>query len=516
MKRIILFAIAAFAACYTYAQEPADALRLSWTVPSGTARQQAIGGAMGSLGGDITALFVNPAGLGFYKTGDAVITPSYKWSTTKGTFLDRTEKSTDGKFDMGATGFVLAGPANKRNNSIAFSLGFNTTANYRSDVLYRGINHQSSYSQKFLEEVGTIKDPNIVSGSYPFGSSLAFNTYWIDTVSGGSSGNYQFQSRSLGLLSTGLIQEKQVSHRGGIYEGSLGLAVNKNDKFFFGGALGLPFMYYSRDSRFTEADATTDTSNKFDYAEFRENLTTKGMGINLKFGVIYKPQEYWRLGLAFHSPTLFSLTDTYEYQVTTNTENYKGTLTDYSTNYNDQHKANQFKYLFVTPYKLIGSISYVLRETQDVRRQKGFITADVEYVNYKVSSYMTDNSATDQPNNQQNKDYLKSLNKTIDNVATGAFNFRVGGELKFTTLMFRAGAAYYGNPYKPSFGGKGDRLDLSGGLGYRNKGFFIDLTYVHSSKTDVDAPYRLQNSSYPIATTKAVTGNILLTVGSKF
>ena len=37
------------------AQEPADALRMSWTDPAGTARQQAIGGAMASLGGDLSA-----------------------------------------------------------------------------------------------------------------------------------------------------------------------------------------------------------------------------------------------------------------------------------------------------------------------------------------------------------------------------------------------------------------------------------------------------------------------------
>lgn len=47
------------------AQDPTDALRWSWTLPAGTARQQAIGGAMGSLGGDLSATFVNPAGLAF-------------------------------------------------------------------------------------------------------------------------------------------------------------------------------------------------------------------------------------------------------------------------------------------------------------------------------------------------------------------------------------------------------------------------------------------------------------------
>jgi hypothetical protein len=69
-----------------FAQEPADALRFSWTVPNGTARNQAIGGAMGSLGGDLSATFVNPAGLAFYRTGDFVFTPSYSLEIIKPVF----------------------------------------------------------------------------------------------------------------------------------------------------------------------------------------------------------------------------------------------------------------------------------------------------------------------------------------------------------------------------------------------------------------------------------------------
>ena len=56
--------------------------------PSGTARQQAIGGAMGSLGGEISSIFVNPAGLGFYKNMEIVLTPGYRWTKTKGSYRE--------------------------------------------------------------------------------------------------------------------------------------------------------------------------------------------------------------------------------------------------------------------------------------------------------------------------------------------------------------------------------------------------------------------------------------------
>ena len=66
-------------------------------------------------------------------------------------------------------------------------------------------------------------------------------------------------------------------------------------------------LHYRKESTFTEADATTNTNNKFDFASITENLTTNGGGINVKVGAIYKPVEIYRLGFAFHTPTYFHL-----------------------------------------------------------------------------------------------------------------------------------------------------------------------------------------------------------------
>jgi hypothetical protein len=88
----------------------------------------------------------------------------------------------------------------------------------------------------------------------------------------------------------------------------------------------------------------------------------------------------------------------------------------------------------------------------------------------------------------------------------------MGGELKFNTLMVRLGGAYYGNPYKND---KADRIKLSGGLGYRNKGFFADLTYVYAINKDVNYPYRLQDKPNDPASLKNNAGNIVATIGFK-
>ncbi|NOT51715.1 MAG: aromatic hydrocarbon degradation protein [Chitinophagaceae bacterium] len=511
MKKIFLVLISITTYSWLIAQEPADALRYSWYTQSGTARQQAVGGAMTSLGGDLSAAYINPAGLAFYKTGDIVITPGFNLLNNKATYFGRTEANKRNTGSFGATGVVFGTATGKQRSGVAMAIAINRTASFGSNLLYRGINNQSSYSQKFLEEIqnNNDKDANNVASNYPFGTSLAFNTYWIDTIAGGTANNYQFQTRA--PVTSGLIQENAIVNKGGITELALAFAATSKEKYFFGLTLGVPFLHYSREATFAEADATTNINN-FDFASITENLTTDGAGINLKLGFLYKPKEYIRLGIAVHTPTLYQLTDKYSASVTTNTETYMGQLVQNSSTLTNGEDA-QFKYWLISPYRVMISASYVLREIQDVRKQKGFLTADIEYINYKASSFTTDPEGD---NSSGTKSYLKSLNKTIDNTYKSAFNFKVGGELKFTTIMARLGAAYYGNPYKNSgHGEKGNRFQLSGGLGYRNKGVFVDLTYVHTMSKDIHFAYRLENSPYYGATIKSTGGNVLLTVGFK-
>ncbi len=58
----------------------------------------------------------------------------------------------------------------------------------------------------------------------------------------------------------------------------------------------------------------------------------------------------------------------------------------------------------------MAGFSYVFREEKDITRQKGFISADVEWVNYKGSSF----SSSDPANNSAT--YFDELNNTIDQI----------------------------------------------------------------------------------------------------
>src|SRR5215211_4200847 len=132
MKKVLLLLPGVILYTYSFGQEPADALRYSWYVQGGSARTQAIGGAMGSLGGDITATFVNPAGLAFYKTGDFIFSPAYRFGKTKATYLDSAGQDKTKRFSWGTTGFVIGtgGNNNRTVRNSALSIAYNRTADF--------------------------------------------------------------------------------------------------------------------------------------------------------------------------------------------------------------------------------------------------------------------------------------------------------------------------------------------------------------------------------------------------
>jgi hypothetical protein len=509
MKAKYLIAIALFAITKTYAQEPSDALRYSWLTQNGTARNQAIGGAGASLGGEFSSLFINPAGLGFYKTNEFVFTPGYSLKDFKSTYKNNPATSNNNNFNLGASGLLFSSstPA-KKIKSYTFAIGVNRIADFNKHIYYKGQNSTSSYSEKYLEELvnDNVTDPNHAASDYPFGTSLAFNTFLIDTVQ--ASDGSLFGYRSLANPGFGLVQENTINTSGGITDLSLGGGMNLKEKLFFGVTLSFDFLNYNRDAHYKERDASGISTNNFNYFESSETLNTKGIGGNAKFGIIYKPIEDVRLGLSLQIPTNYQLTDKYSSEVVTDLEGYGGAgIKRQSSNDLNNGQLLESKYNFNSPLKAIASASYVLHEAENVKNQRGFITADVEYVNYKGASF----KASDKTDAAA-KDYYSSLNKVIDNLYKNAFNFRLGGEVKFNTIMLRLGGAYYGNPYKNE---TANLYKVSGGLGYRNKGIFIDLTYVYSINKDVHYPYLLQDKANSPASVKNNAGNIIATIGLK-
>ncbi len=524
MKKIYFLITSLITMQCANAQIAEDALKLTWQPSFGTARYMAIGGAMVGLGGEISSAHNNPAGLGFYKNGEFVFSPGF--SIGKGTntidYRGNNGQKADNKgaFNLGTTGIIIAGSADSRNvKSAALSLSISKIADYNNLINYKGLNTYSSGAERYAEEFRASKqniDDALNNKFLSLGTRLALYTYLVDTLTLG--GVKQVVAFSELGATSGLNQENRIYTKGSANELALSLGVNKDEKLFFGASVGMPIMNYNRTTEYTESDATTINNNGFSYYNYAEKLKTLGVGFNVKLGLIYRPIERVRFGFTINTPTVYSLTDQTTGIMNTKIENlaslpgriFANTASFTEQVFTDGAKNIESKYTFITPWKIAAGASYVFRETENVKKQRAFIAADVEYVTQRSMQY---SSLT--ADDQESVKHYKNVNENIKAIYKNVFNFKLGGEIKLNTIMLRLGGAFYGNPNKDATL-KQNRINLSGGLGYRHKGIFIDATYIHQLNKGIDMPYRLGDKANTFATTKNTSGSIMLTIGTKF
>ena len=513
MKKIFAFFFGSTVFCnLSFAQQPDDALKFGWFTPNGTARNLSIGGAMASLGGDITSNHINPAGIGLYKTREFVFSPGINLNNNKINFLDTKSTQTRSAFAYGTGGIIFGSPSRYKGPvaSTAFAISVTQLASYNNHTYYKGNNSYSSYSEKYVEELvrdGANEDAALKN--YVFGSSLAYYTYLVDTTL--DANNQLSGYRSLVPVGTGIQQERDEDTKGGLHELAFAFAGNMADRLYLGIGLNIPILGYTRNLTYTETDISGNTNNNFAFFTYKENYKTNGIGLNAKLGLIYKLNNSIRLGFAFHTPSIMQLTDKQRTEITTNTEAYAGEIKATSDEFNSGN-AGEITYRVTTPYRVIGSISFLLSPVEETKKQRGFITADLEYVNYRGVRY---NVLPENEGDQIGVDYYKALNDVIKDYYQGNINVRVGGEIKFDPWAVRLGGAYYGSPYADKEL-KANRIMASGGIGYRNRGFFIDLTLSETFNTDVNFPYRLNDKANVFAETKNNRANIVATAGFKF
>lgn len=500
-------------ALHAFSQVPEDAVRYSWLPVNGSARINSVGGVVGSLGGDISSVYGNPAGIGFFNTREVVLSLNWLSQQMNATYREEKSKSQNNTMLLSPVGVVIGLGTNYEKtqlSTIAFSL--NQTANFNARYSYKGLNNYSSFTEQLAEEFAgsgySINDVLQTNSSMPYTAAPALYTYLIDTVLQ-TDGSYLVTGAPESILDNGqaIMQEFYKKSSGGIYELAGTYALNKNDRFYFGGTIGIPIIHYSSTTTVRESD-TSSVVNGFTDFTYEDHFKTTGAGINLKLGAIYRPKDYVRIGLALHSPTFMFLTDKRHTFINTNLD---GSTYSVSSNTFTLGEPGKTTYMQSSPWKAIVSGSFVFREVQNTKKQRGFISADIEYIHHRGSTF----SSTKEDVTKEEKQYYKDLTRVVKDNFKGAFNFRVGGELKFDVIMARLGFAYYGNPYRynPE---KAYQMQLAGGIGYRNHGIFIDLGYVHHVVRNQEFPYRLLDRANTYAGLKNTRGQVVATVGFKF
>ncbi|PUZ22562.1 hypothetical protein GA0116948_109161 [Chitinophaga costaii] len=503
------------------AQDKTDVLRYSELNPGGSSRAQAIGGATGSIGGDYSSIFSNPAGVGFFKSSELAFSLDFQQANNKSTYLNTNGSDNKGNFNIGSVGLILASPRRNPNSkwqNITLGLGYSRQANFNQNIYYRGRNNTSSIGSQYVSNLNGVDTASVYDGAYAFGPLEAVKTGFL-------SGNFDNAGNPLHTWTTispyddpagaGVLQENSIytSGRSEIY--SLALGTNYADKFYIGGSLNMPHIEYERNSVFRE---TNDQHYQYlgytmNYYESSTYLNTTGNGFQANLGVIYRPIPALRVGATFISPMWLSMHDSYygNYTTSDNTGTYTASTLD-----EDEYNAPvESHYNIRTPWRGIVSAAYVFTpKDNNIRKPSGFLTVDYEYEDYASSSLKFKNGLSD---DNQSSNLVQS---DIKSSYQSASNIRAGGEIKIDIWAFRAGFAYYGNPYATG-GLDGSRKFYSGGLGYRNKGFYADLTYVYMNQNLLDQPYAVgsdqPNTPTPApASIKANTSNVSLGIGFKF
>jgi len=242
-----------------------------------------------------------------YKTQDLVMSPGYLFNSNSSNYRGTLSKDTKtSAFQFGASGAIVEVNSGQKwrgtgTVSSAVSVSINQLASYNNRIHYEGMNDYSSYSEQYLEELAQDNaNINAASNNYPFGSSLAFFTYLVDSLND-PQGNL-IGYRSLVPLPIDVMQQYDEIDKGGLYEPSLAVAINDADKWYFGFSWNFPFSSFTQDIDFTETDASEVDNNNFHYSRLSEHHTVKSHGTNARFGLIYRPRRSLRLGFAFHTP----------------------------------------------------------------------------------------------------------------------------------------------------------------------------------------------------------------------
>lgn len=466
MKRFLFIAILFMPASILHAQYAEDALRYSQVYWQGTARSMATGSAFSSLGADFLTLSTNPGGIGVYRSKYFSVTPEVFSQRVNSIYNGTATNASKTTFDLSNFGYVIAkktgnGASGWKYWQIGF--GMNRLNNYNGNVLMQGKNTLNSKLDVYKEELNTnrvdyslLEDPN---GQYAFDLSPAWYVYLLDTVPG-----YHDQYYTP-VPYGGVLQTQKILTSGSNNEFLVSGGANFDDILYVGATLGLPTIRYTRSSVFSEVDIA-DTIPDFDAWSYSEDLTTRGWGINLKIGAIFRPIDWIRIGVAFHTPTLyFSMKDKWS----TTTYASLGPSFEESAS----SPAGEYKYKLTTPMRLIGSLAFVVKEI-------GFITGEYEYVNYTQARLNSKNYpfATENAN-------VKAYYKPVSVI-------RAGTEWRISKISLRAGYALYGSPYADNLN-DGKRQYITGGIGYRNKKIEFDFAYSRAVQNEDYYFYSTEN-----------------------
>lgn len=454
----------------------------------GTARSAAMAGAMTSLGADASSMSINPAGMGMYRSNEIVFTPMMTFSRAKSNAATF-EGNSKNRFGIGNFSMV----AKLRESStgvtaINMGIAYNRLAdfNYKYSFATQGTAGSSSIADIFAGQLaaGQITSTQL-KGNYDgagyfmwdrfdptyWGAILGYKTGLINDSNGG-------WGRDMIGSAAGVDGYTTVESKGSAGEWVWSLGMNFGSKLYLGFSLGAAtinrerHIYYGEGYNYTTNPALNYQMEHFNYDQVAK---MKGTGVNFKIGAIYRPIESLRIGVAFHTPTYYSVTYSYqggmtsEIKANNNVDDYKLDSNGYIRPPFSEETVvlvddGDYSWSYTSPTRLMFGVSYTIAKQ---------LILSVDYERDWYNSMRL----KDSPYGALYKGYIKDTFK-------GSNTVRAGAEWRFIPQMaVRMGyglwsgaltdnTAIYSSPvtYRTEYMSAGFGVALS-------KHFTIDATY---------------------------------------
>jgi hypothetical protein len=471
-----------------YSQNVDDALRYSQVFYSGTARFMSMGGAFTALGGDLSAISLNPAGIGVFRSFELSLTPQLYYNNTSSRWNSSSSSDFRYNFNLNQVGVVANLIPSNDKFSLNAAYSFNRTNNFNENTIISGISNNSSMADYWVSRANDTyyKDLRGAAG-------IAYDAWIIDTISGSGASHYAttFSAYGANTNSTyGQTIRRVITNDGYTGEHAFSLGGNFSNKFFLGATIGISKLKYTGHYQHLESD-NDNVINDFKNFTYTDHFEADGTGYSVKIGTIIKPVEFIRVGLAVHSPVFYRINEYFYDNVTSAFDN--------NDKYEFSNDALRYKYSLMTPFRALAGVAFQIKKL-------AIISADYEFVDYKMANFSKASDSYDYSNeNQGIKDILKSTS-----------NLRLGAEFRISNIYLRGGYSYYGKAFNPNEVNKNLNYNaLSFGIGIRQQNFYFDLAYTALSGT---SQYYMYNDPGYLqhATIKTVKNTFVTTLGFKF
>lgn len=425
---------------------------------------------MGALGGDFSAVNVNPAGGAVFLNSSLVLSTSLLDIENKSNYFNNRENSFANDVTLNQIGGVFViNNSNEESSFKKFTIGINydTTKNFENELFIAGTGN-NSIGNFFLEQAQGISLNQLQSSSYSrLGETLGdfaqnaflgYQAFLFDPVEPNNPSNTSYVSN----IADGSFNQKYAYlSQGYNSKFTINLATQITDNYFFGININTHTINFDQSSFLLETN--NNEGSLVNRVGFENNLSVNGSGISAQIGAIAKVAKNFRLGLSLDTPTLYQISE----ETTQSLESRHLVNGQIVNEFINPNVINVYEdYNLTTPAKFTGSAAYIFN-------QKGLISLDYSYKDYSAVEFSrVDNSFSAG---------FEDLNQAINNTLKGASSFNAGAEYRINQLSLRGGFHYEESPYQNTEI-VGDLTGFSAGAGYNFGRYTADLAYSRSEQ----------------------------------